>query len=66
MTKKRLCYCQCPDHGFACISIDDDSGGTRVTGGKCCGRWITVKEFPMTANDWLELARLAEEAAEDL
>lgn len=55
-----LSYLRCPVHGqFQCFSvgrptslgkIDPDAGGTRVTDGKCCGRWTTIYELVVDAD----------------
>lgn len=37
----------CP-HGIYSVSIDDESGGVRLTPSKCCGRWTIVQEWPLT------------------
>lgn len=39
---------RCP-HGVEMISIDNEGGGTNLTGNKCCGRWHEVKVWPMSA-----------------
>ena len=65
MSVKNLVINQCPTHRWWSVSIDDDGGGVRVTGSKCCGRWNTIHTFPMSPDQWRELARLAEDAAED-
>lgn len=41
---------RCPEHkDFWCICIEDEEGsGTRIVGGKCCGRWNLVKRWPLT------------------
>lgn len=55
-----LSYNQCPTHKtFASISLDDDSGGLRLTASKCCGRWDRVRAFKMSTGD---LRRMAGEA----
>lgn len=38
----------CCPHGIKMISIDDQRGGTNLTGQKCCGRWNVIKEWPMS------------------
>ena len=51
--KMKLSINRCPIHqGYWSISIDDDSGGTRLTDGKCCGQWRTVKAWVLSADDW--------------
>lgn len=31
---------QCSNHpNFVCLTVDHKGGGTRIFGGKCCGRW---------------------------
>ena len=42
-----LAFNRCSTHGFEMISIDDDNGGLRVFGGKCCGSWKTAKRWPI-------------------
>jgi len=64
--KRSLSINRCPTHGFISVSIDDEAGGTRITPGKCCGRWDVVKSWDLSVDDWLELARNAEKAVEDL
>ena len=49
MSKHSLAINVCQDHGVWSISIADDSGGIRLTDGKCCGRWEVVKSWPLTA-----------------
>ena len=61
---RKLVINQCPQHGYWAITVDDGSGGIRVTPGKCCGRWDAVKAFRLSARDWRELSELAAEAAE--
>jgi hypothetical protein len=36
---------KCPAHGYWSISIGDEHGSVRLTEGKCCGRWDTVREW---------------------
>ena len=43
---KFLTLNRCP-HGIEMISLDDEGGGTNLTGNKCCGRWHEVKRWPM-------------------
>lgn len=47
----------CPAHDFHSLCVDDtaDIGGTRVLGGKCCGRWELVKRWPVRSKDVDEL-----------
>jgi len=63
--RQKLVINQCPTHKWWSISVDYDSGGVRVTDGKCCGRWNVIHSFPMSPRLWKELAMLAEQAAED-
>lgn len=57
-------FMRCPVHeGFSCIALSEEgddacSGGHRLTAGKCCGQWRTVKKFQM--DDW-ELADARDE-----
>lgn len=45
--KYHFAILRCPTHKFDAISLDNDRGvGTRITGGKCCGRWNVIKDFP--------------------
>lgn len=62
--KRYLTVARCPTHGWMAVSIDDDGGGVRVTPGKCCGRWDTVKRWSLSAREWRELAEACEHAAE--
>ena len=57
---------RCPIHPeFWAISVDDQSGGTRITSGKCCGRWTVVRAWKMTATQLRDAARVFEDAAEE-
>lgn len=62
--KRTLGVHRCPTHGFFAICVNDEHGGERVTPSKCCGRWDTEREWALTAIQWRDLARLANEAAE--
>lgn len=44
----RLAVNKCP-HGVYMISLDYGSGGTRIAGVKCCGRWTVEREFAIRA-----------------
>lgn len=47
---------RCP-HGMKAISVNlRGEHGHRLTSGKCCGRWDTVKEWPMSKKNLLEAA----------
>jgi hypothetical protein len=64
---KYLTINQCPQHkDFMSVSIDDEDGGYRLTPSKCCGRWVTIKKWKMTAKDLREIAERFMEAAEEL
>lgn len=53
---KKLSINRCPRHPeFWSVSIDDENGGVRLTPGKCCGQWNTVKEWPLTEAAWNEI-----------
>lgn len=55
--KRWLSINRCPEHSdFWSISIDSDSGGTRLTSAKCCGRWHVVKRFEMTPEKLRDIA----------
>ena len=56
----------CPNHGTKMVSIDSNGTGIRVAGSKCCGRWQVIKEWPLTAQQWRELAEEANAVAEAL
>lgn len=57
---KTLSIDKCPHHGWLAICINDsDGGGTRLTPSKCCGRWDTVKAWPLDA-------RMCRDAIEEL
>jgi hypothetical protein len=55
--RKYVTLCRCPVHssivdgrlmGYWSLCLDDEDGtGTRLTRGKCCGRWETVKRWPL-------------------
>ncbi len=47
---------RCP-HWFDALSIDYGNTGTRITSGKCCGRWEIVREWPMSADSLRDAAR---------
>jgi hypothetical protein len=37
---------QCPIHKkYYSISVDDENGGFRLVGEKCCGRWVVIKQW---------------------
>ena len=58
---------QCPNHReYWSVSVDKEHTGTRITPGKCCGRWHVVREWRMTPTQLREAARAFEDAAEDL
>lgn len=59
----RLAINRCPEHGFHSVSIDEGSGGSRVTPSKCCGRWVVVSAWALSAREWDEIRNLAEQAA---
>lgn len=52
VAKMMLSICRCPTHGYWSVSIDDESGGTRLTPSKCCGRWSIVKSWRLSAQEW--------------
>lgn len=61
----KLAINQCPQHpSFWSVSIDDDNGGTRLTPGKCCGRWRVVKEWAVTPKDIAEMVNELESYAD--
>ena len=47
---KYLALNVCPNHGTRSLSVDDEYGGTRIGGPKCCGRWNTVEQWLITAD----------------
>lgn len=53
---------ECKEHKMQSISLDehkgDFRGGTRLTSGKCCGRWTETNRWPMNAD---ALQRMADE-----
>lgn len=51
----RLSLIECP-HGTRAISLDNEWGGLRLFGDKCCGRWSVVNEWPVTASELREAA----------
>ncbi len=62
---KKLAIYRCSTHGYWAIVVDDENGGTRVTGSKCCGSWHLVHSFHMDSSDWTELSELARVAAKE-
>ena len=56
---KRISIMKCARHNVYAISIDDESGGTRLTPMKCCGSWTTTHSWPITE-------RMIETIAEEL
>lgn len=56
----------CPTHGTWSISVDSEHSGTRLTAGKCCGRWNVVARLPMTATELREAAEELQCEAESL
>lgn len=54
----------CP-HGYKAIAIADRQGnGSRITSGKCCGRWQTRKRWGVSVRDMLEAAEQAQMIAD--
>lgn len=66
---KVLGITRCPVHrDFLAIIIEDlQSGlGERVTPSKCCGEWMHVRRWSLTAAEWRDIAVKAEAAAAEL
>lgn len=68
----RLSLNRCPVHReFMAIMLDeyDDNEqtgtGTRLTPSKCCGRWDTIKSWPLTKKQLEEIGNTFLEYAED-
>lgn len=40
---------KCPAHGFYCVVVN----GRRITSGKCCGSWVSVRKWKMTKREFL-------------
>lgn len=59
----KLVIARCPTHGFWAVTIDAENSGTRVTPGKCCGRWDTVHQWKLSPREWRSLAHECELAA---
>jgi hypothetical protein len=53
---------RCPLHGYWAVCIGRSYGSTRLTPGKCCGRWDTVREWEF---DEAEAARLISAVADE-
>jgi hypothetical protein len=64
--KRYLAINQCPVHKFWSITLDDESGGIRLTPSKCCGRWDTIKQFSMSITDLREVITACENAIDDM
>ncbi|HDS1550704.1 TPA: hypothetical protein QEK98_002959 [Stenotrophomonas maltophilia] len=60
----KLVINKCHSHGYYAISVEDNNVGIRITPSKCCGGWSTIKEWTLSRNDWLDLAKEATKAAE--
>ena len=54
---------ECP-HGQRMVSLEDTTGGVRLTGLKCCGQWKELQQWPMTARQLREAAEECECAAD--
>lgn len=54
---------RCP-HGIEMLSLDNESGGSRFAGPKCCGSWKVIAEWPVSAKDLREIAEEAESLTE--
>lgn len=65
-TRYRLVLNNCPRHGYWAVSLDDEDGGIRLTSGKCCGRWDTVRSWPMGAHELRGLIEAATDALEEV
>lgn len=48
------------------ISLDANGGGTRITTGKCCGRWEVVQDWELDANTCNDIQALMADALSDL
>lgn len=58
-----LAISRCSKHGYWMVSVErPGSSGTRITPSKCCGSWETVKTWPLSAEQWNEIANLAQQA----
>lgn len=56
--------CLICDSSWAVSTEDERGNGTRLTPGKCCGRWRSVMRWRLTEQGWADIARAAEEAIE--
>lgn len=69
MSQTDLVTYECPIHKLCSLVVEVVSGsGVRVAGPKCCVNQYQseVLRWHLTKNQWLELAREAENAAEDV
>jgi len=48
---------RCPRHSFMAVSINDGNGGSRLTAGKCCGSWSSIKSWSLTAKGIDEIVK---------
>ena len=49
MSQKFIQIDRCPVHPeFYAIAVGDEHSSTRLTPSKCCGRWQTIKQWPLT------------------
>lgn len=58
--KATLSILKCATHGFYAISVEREGHGHRLTSGKCCGTWSTLRSWEVDSQtlrataDWLE------------
>lgn len=65
--KYRIAVNACEYHpNVQMLSLDDESGGQRLLGPKCCGRWSMVREWPLDDADARSIAIELECVAERL
>jgi hypothetical protein len=50
----KLAINRCPSHGYWSVSLDSEGHGLRLTPGKCCGRWDTVKAWNVDPQKLIE------------
>lgn len=55
---------RCDQHGMQALSLNHNGSGTRLTRGKCCGRWREVQKWPLTGAEMREIANEFECAAD--
>lgn len=62
---RRMSVDMCPSHNWYAIALDDQHGGLRLTGSKCCGQWQTQLGWLLTPQQMRDIAGELECAADE-